>query len=45
MRGPYNEYAWPPLGNEILSFIEGWPYLRGGFVLNKCIWDSAKWPV
>ena len=27
-----------PLGNEILSFIEGWPYLRG------CIWDSAKWP-
>ena len=19
---------WPPLGNEILSFIEGWPYLR-----------------
>ena len=21
--------AWPRLGNEILSFIEGWPYLRG----------------
>ena len=20
---------WPPLGNEILAFIEGWPYFRG----------------
>ena len=26
---------WPPLGNEILALIEGWPYLRGWFVLKK----------
>ena len=25
---------WPPLGNEILSFIEGWPYL-GGCICTK----------
>ena len=23
----------PPLGNDILAIVEGWPYLRDGFVL------------
>ena len=26
-----------PLGNEIWSFIEGWPYPRGLFALKECI--------
>ena len=30
---------------DILSLIEGWPYLRGRFVLKECIWDSVKWPL
>ena len=33
---------WLPLGNEILSFIEGWPYLRG---LKEYIWGSVKRPL
>ena len=38
----YSGHHW---GMKILSFIEGWPYLRGWFVLKECIWDSVKWPL
>ena len=30
------------LGNEILAYIEGWPYIKGLICIRMHIWDLAK---